>query len=147
MKPGWQKWLVMMLRLGFGLFLIIAAIDKIRHPYPFADVVENYRVLGEGFSRWVAVWLPVFEILLGVMLIVGIWLDAAALLNALLMTAFFILVTQAYARGLDIRCGCYFFEGEAVIGLQKIIENLVLTGLSLLLFFIIKMRRMRRQEG
>ena len=55
------------------------------------------------------------------------------------LIVFLILVGQAYARGLDIRCGCYFFEGEASLGLRKIIENIILTGMSvILMLFIIK---------
>ena len=143
MKKNPTTWLSLFLRFGFGLLLISASIHKIADPYGFAQVVEYYRVLDAGLSRWVAVWLPVFEILLGVMLIAGIWLDAAALLNALLMTAFIILFTQAYARGLDIRCGCYFFEGEAAIGLRKIFENSILMGLSILTVQVIRDRYKR----
>jgi len=141
MKPGWQKWLIMMLRLGFGMFLIIASIDKIRHPYPFADVVENYRVLGEGLSRWVAVWVPYLEAIVGALLILGIWLDEAVLMNCSLMGIFLILVTQAYLRGLDIRCGCFFVEGESTIGLMKIVENALFVCFSVVLLVFLRKRK------
>ena len=142
MSRGWKKWLMVFLRLGFGILLIIASIDKIRHPYIFAENVENYLVLGEGLSRWVAVWLPYLEVATGALLILGIWLDAAAATNLILMSIFLILVSQAYFRGLDIRCGCFFVEGEAKIGLMKMLENLLLFGLSFVLYSLIEKRQL-----
>ncbi len=141
MTSGWQKWLIMMLRLGFGLLFVVASIDKIRHPYPFADVVENYRVLGEGLSRWVAVWVPYLEAIVGALLILGIWLDEAVLMNFFLMGVFFSMVTQAYLRGLDIRCGCFFVEGDSTIGLMKIGENTLFVCFSALLLVLVRKRK------
>ena len=129
----WQKWLIRFLRIGFGVMLIVASMDKIQHPSEFAEVVENYRVLGEGLSRWVAVWLPYLEIITGLLLILGVWLDVTILLNGLLMCTFFIWVSQAYIRGLDIQCGCFFVEGEATIGVSKILENTLFVGFAFLL--------------
>ena len=129
----WQKWLIIVLRLGFGSLLIFASIDKIQHPHAFAEIVENYRVLGEGLSRWVAVWIPYLEALTGLLLILFIWKEATAVMNCLLMVIFLILVSQATLRGLDIRCGCFFVEGESTIGLLKILENLIYAVLAFLL--------------
>ena len=141
MTPGWQKWLIMTLRLGFGMFLIIASIDKIRHPYPFADAVEDYRVMGEGLSRWVAVWVPYLEAIVGALLILGVWLNEAVLMNCLLMGVFLIMVSQAYLRRLDIRCGCFFVEGESTIGLMKIVENALFVCFSVLLLVLVRKRK------
>jgi uncharacterized membrane protein YphA (DoxX/SURF4 family) len=131
-----------MLRLAFGILLLIASFDKIRHPYAFAEAVENYLVVGQDLSRWVAVWLPYVEALVGLGLILGIWLDAVSAMNALLMIIFLILVSQAYARGLDIRCGCFFVDGEAKIGLLKVLENLIYASFSIVLLdFVLKRER------
>jgi len=128
-----RKWLILFLRWGFGLLLIFAAVDKIRHPFEFAEAVENYRIFGADLSRWIAVWIPTLEVVVGLFLILGIWQDAFILLNMILMTLFLLLVMQAYARGLDVRCGCFFVEGESKIGLLKIFENSIFTALSILL--------------
>ena len=42
MRRGWGKWILLVLRLGFGGILIAASIDKIQHPYPFAEIVDKY---------------------------------------------------------------------------------------------------------
>jgi len=119
-----------MLRIGFGCLLIYASIDKIRHPHHFAQMVENYRVVGSDLSNWTAVFLPYLEVFAGFMLITGFWQNTAAVINLCLMTVFFILVTQAYIRDLDISCGCYSVEEGDVIGPWKIVINLIYMMLS-----------------
>ncbi|OVE79054.1 hypothetical protein BVY01_03600 [bacterium I07] len=138
---NWKHWLLLLLRIGFGLMLIAASIDKIRHPMPFAEVVENYRVLGEGLSRWTAVIVPCMELLVGILLLIGVWSDAAITVNVLLMFTFLILVLQAYIRGLDIDCGCFFVEGESKIGILKIIENTLFLLGSIVLYRLYSKQR------
>ena len=131
MKAG--TWTVWLLRLGFGVLLLAAALPKIAQPLLFAEAVANYRVLGEPLSRWAAVWVPWLELLAGLSLISGLWLEAGVTVNAGLMTAFLVLVVQARLRGLDIGCGCFDVQGEDPITWLKIMENLAFAAGSLLL--------------
>lgn len=134
-----MKWFIIALRIGFGAILIAASIDKLLHPIQFSQAVENYQVFGEVLSRWTAIWLPYLEILTGVLLILGVWFDAAAILNFLMMGIFFLALTQAYARGLDINCGCFSVEGDAKLSFGKLLYNLLLLGGSIILvFFAVK---------
>lgn len=140
MKKNWQKWVFLALRILLGVLLIIAAKDKLLKPIDFAQMVTNYRIpilLSPDFCRWIGIWLPYVEIMVGIFLIAGIWLDAAVIINAILMIIFTTLVTQAFIRGLDISCGCFSVEeGEPSIGIGKIIENIFLTCLSIWLVWL-----------
>ena len=136
MKLSWRQGLILILRIGFGVLLIYASVDKIQHPFEFSEVVENYRVLGPDFSRWVAVFIPYLEALTGLLLITGIWLDAAVSINGLLMVGFLFLVLQAFLRGLDIDCGCFMVQGEAPIGIIKIMENIMFAGFGGFLWWL-----------
>ena len=136
MKLSWRQGLILILRIGFGVLLIYASVDKIRHPFEFSEVVENYRVLGPDLSRWVAVFIPYLEALTGLLLITGIWLDAAVSINGLLMVGFLFLVLQAFLRGLDINCGCFTVQGEAPIGIIKIMENIMFAGFGGFLWWL-----------
>ena len=118
-----KKWIILFLRFGFGLLLIFASIDKILHPVEFAQAVENYRVISIDLSRWAAVWIPHLEVVVGVLLITGIWLDSATLINSILMGIFLILVGQAWLRGLDINCGCFQIDEPSSIDFWKILQN------------------------
>lgn len=125
--------LQILLRIGFGLLLGYASIDKILHPYDFAQAVTNYRVIGESLSYLVATLLPYVELFTALCLITGFWLQSAIWMNLVLMWMFLILVLQAFLRGLDIHCGCFAVKGESTIGPMKIGENLLLAFLSLVL--------------
>jgi putative oxidoreductase len=121
------------LRLGFAFILAWASVDKILHPYDFSLDVLNYRVVNEGMSLLVAVWLPYLELFTAVCLLAGLWLEAAAVINAVLMWTFLGLILQAFFRRLDIHCGCFTVKGDTVIGPLKIAENTLFAALSLLL--------------
>lgn len=131
-------WIPRILRMGFGLLLLYAAIDKVRHPLDFAQMVENYRVVGEDLSYWIAVFIPFLEIIVGLLLISGFWKQTAAIINMVLMIVFLALVTQAYIRDLDIHCGCFSTAEEGnVIGPLKIFTNLLYGILSILLVHLL----------
>jgi uncharacterized membrane protein YphA (DoxX/SURF4 family) len=134
-----------LLIMGFGFLLVFSSLDKITHPVAFAGMVENYQVIGKSLSLWVAVWLPATEILLGFMLILGLWTEAGLLLNAALMSGFLLLVSQAYLRGLDIECGCYGGEGST-IGPFKILQNLFLAGLSIWLWIRVRACKIKPEK-
>ncbi len=126
MKTNWQTVIYYLLRIGFGILLIFSSLYKIQFPFEFAEAIQNYRIFGEGLSRWIAVWIPYLEILTGLFLILGIWIDAAVFINSSLMLIFLIMVVQAYFRNLDIQCGCYAFDEDSRINMIKIFENLFL---------------------
>ena len=140
MKRPAMTWAALVLRIGFGLLLTAASIDKILHPLSFAGAVENYGVIGENLSYWVAVWLPWLEALTGLLLIFGLWREAAIWINALLMTLFLALVLQAYLRGLDISCGCFRLEDASSIGPGKLLQNLLFDVLAVYLLILTHMR-------
>jgi hypothetical protein len=132
------------LRTGFGILLVAASVDKLIHPHLFADAVANYRVTGQELALWVAVWIPCLELLTGLFLITGIWPDASISVNSILMTAFLILVIQAYARHLDIACGCFRLRSTGVIGPGKVAENVLMALFSwilLILYFRFERKR------
>jgi len=138
MNASWKKWILIGLRLGFGVLLIAASIDKILNPREFAETVFNYQVIGEGVSLWIAVSLPFLETMVGLLLILNIWPDTTTWINALLMSAFLVLVTQAYFRGLNISCGCFKINEPEVIGINKILLNICFAGLAWVLVWLKK---------
>jgi uncharacterized membrane protein YphA (DoxX/SURF4 family) len=129
-----SKRLIIILRIVFGVILIAASIDKLIHPLLFAQDVENYRLFGTLLSRWAAIWLPYLELTTGVLLIFGLWFDAAAIINFTLMIVFLLAIVQAYFRGLDINCGCFSVGNGTKVSLSKILYNLLLSVGSFGLF-------------
>ncbi|GAB4363865.1 MAG: hypothetical protein Kow0042_02020 [Calditrichia bacterium] len=133
----YKKLFFLFIRIVLGMLFIIAAYGKLLNPQDFAINIENYRVLGEWLSRWIAVILPPLELIVGIMLIAGVWLQANFIIALLLYLVFDIMIFQAYLRGLDISCGCFSTADSGPIDFQKISENIVLTALTLIGFLFI----------
>ena len=79
--------------------------------------------------------LPILEIVVGVLLVVGLLTRACGVIAALLMAAFVVGIASAWARGLRIDCGCFGGGGELAAGedpgyLWKILQDLGLFALA-----------------
>ncbi len=95
------------LRLFLGLIFVYAGIGKVLHPAAFAEAVSNYQILPQSLVNFVAIVLPWVELLVGSCLVLGIFLPGAVFLANLLLLSFFVALVAAFARGLNIECGCF----------------------------------------
>ena len=102
--------MVFALRLFLGGIFVWASIDKIFHPASFAVTVKDYHLLPASLVNIFAVTLPWVEIVLGTMLIVGVWMQGTMLLATGLLVVFWIALAFNMARGLDVHCGCFTSE-------------------------------------
>jgi uncharacterized membrane protein YphA (DoxX/SURF4 family) len=99
------EWL---LRLGLAAVFLLAAWSKLQQSYlVFAMTIDAYQLLPEWAVLAVARLLPPFELLLGVMLLVGWRLRYWAMAAFTLMLAFLAILLLTYSRGLAIDCGCF----------------------------------------
>ena len=112
------------LRLLVGGVLLIAAVSKIANPNRFLSAIFAYDMpLPDLALRVIAVSLPWLELLCGIFLIARIWIDAARLWAVILFGIFLIATGQAWARGLDISCGCMNLEAVGLTRISRIIES------------------------
>ena len=140
MKNG-QVIIVLLARLLIGGIMIYASIDKILDPSSFASSIDNYHMIPLGLENIMAIALPWMEFAIGVCLVLGIFIDGAALLTIFIMSIFIFAITYAIINGYNIECGCGLKPGE-LVGFQKIIEDLTYIILSL---YILK-RKHRKFE-
>jgi putative oxidoreductase len=104
-----------LLELLIALLFAYAGAAKVLDPATFARDVENYRLLPAIPSALVALYLPWLELLTALALGLN-RLRAASLLLLLAMSAFFTAaLATAWARGLDISCGCFGTQGGSVV--------------------------------
>jgi uncharacterized membrane protein YphA (DoxX/SURF4 family) len=94
-------------RLLLGGVFAYASLDKILHPYEFAEVVYNYQILPDGLVNLTAILLPWVELCVGLFLILGFFLRGAVFTCNMLLALFFVALAFNLARGLDIECGCF----------------------------------------
>ncbi len=100
-------WLGTLLRLVLGGVLLVAGALKVGHPTESARAVQAYQLLPFDLARLVGYGLPLAEIIVGVLLILGLLTRGAAVIATLMMVAFVIGIVSAWARGLSIDCGCF----------------------------------------
>lgn len=102
-----NRWFLLALRVIVGGVFIYAGALKVADPLAFADSIASFQLLPAQLVNLVALGLPPFEILVGVLLIVGPFQHQAAFVLLLLTVGFATFLIQAIARGLQIDCGCF----------------------------------------
>jgi uncharacterized membrane protein YphA (DoxX/SURF4 family) len=129
-------------RVVLGCVLLYSGYAKLIDLPASVRATRAYQLLPESLVPIVGNGLPMFELILGVLLIGGLLTRAAAGLTLLLMLGFELGITSAWARGLAIDCGC--FGGGGNIDPSKttyVIEILRDLGFILLAAFIVRWPR------
>ncbi len=106
--------------------------SKVSDPNAAISAVTAYQLLPSDLATLVGYGLPFFEIMLGVLLIVGLATRATAITSGVLMVVFIAAVASAWARGLSIDCGCFGGGGETSDPqyLPEILRDLLFLGLA-----------------
>ena len=99
-------------RLLLGGVLIYAGAVKVGRPLTSERAVQAYEILPMELAGWIGLALPFVEIVLGVLLVLGLFTRPVAIVSTLLMVAFIVGIAQAWARGLTIDCGCFGGGGQ-----------------------------------
>ena len=102
-----REWFGLVARLVTGGVWIVAGALKLPDPYASVRAVRAYDLLPESIVPTVGHLLPVLEVVIGLALVLGLLTRGAAVLSALLFAAFVVGIASAWARGLEIDCGCF----------------------------------------
>lgn len=94
-------------RLGLAAVWLVSGVLKAIDPDATYVAVRAYDVLPKAGVAVVATALPWLEIVLGLLLLAGVAVRTVAVASAMLLLVFVAGVTQAWARGLSIDCGCF----------------------------------------
>jgi uncharacterized membrane protein YphA (DoxX/SURF4 family) len=109
-------WLATAARLVVGGVFVVAGLLKLPDPAAAVRAVRAYRLLPEALVAPVAFGLPMVEIAVGLALLAGVFVRTAAIASAVLLVVFLVGVGSAWARGLQIDCGCFGNGGEVAAG-------------------------------
>lgn len=122
-----NRLVILALRIAMGALFIYAGVPKMGNPQAFADSIATFQLLPPQFINLVALALPPFEIIVGLMLLLGWKLRPAAFSVLFLSVVFALAILQALVRGLQVDCGC-FGSGE-----PSILKTWISLGRDLLL--------------
>ena len=134
----------MIARLILGGTLIAAGYLKFDELDKSQMAVRAYELLPVSLANFLGTTLPFFELGVGLLLVLGAATRITAGLSAILMIAFMIGISQAWARGLSIDCGCFGGGGQVAPGEADYLTPLLRdTGLALLALYLVKFPRSR----
>lgn len=102
-----MAWAGLLARLVTGGVWIYAGAEKLPDPDQSVNAVRAYELLPGDTAVTVGHLLPILEIVVGAMLVLGILARGAAAVSALLFVAFIVGIVSVWARGMEIDCGCF----------------------------------------
>ena len=123
----------MILRLLVGGLFVVTGVLKAAAPAGFLKAIENYEILPHVLALITAYGLPYLEIVCGLALIFKRLYAGALVLLMGMMLVFVAALTSAWARGLEIDCGCFGLgDGSSNYGWALARDFLILAGLCFL---------------
>jgi uncharacterized membrane protein YphA (DoxX/SURF4 family) len=116
-------------RLALAAVFLWAAYTKLRDPWMvFAMEIDAMHIVPGGSVEAIARTLPWFELLLGVLLVIGVRTRYVATVATVVLGGFFATLLVLYTRGFQGDCGC-FGPGEQ-LGPRTLARDGVLLALS-----------------
>lgn len=138
-SPTLWSWLSFVLRIGLALVYIIAGTGKIMDMQGFAEIIKFYDILPFSLIPFVALGLPIIEVIAGL----GLILNRTWALHAITAMTILFMFVLGYAIWNDIAigdCGC-FAPGEVPQGhddgsalREALIRDIGLLAASVLLY-------------
>jgi putative oxidoreductase len=130
--------------IGLGALFVYAGVSKLADPAGFADDIGLYGLTPRGFSAAGALYLPWLEIVCGSALALRWRPRGALVILGLMTTVFTLFVVSAWARGLDVSCGCFGRgEGSTDFALATLRNGAILGGIVLLYVREVSRERLR----
>ena len=134
--------LPLIFRIILGIIFIYASYDKILDPAAFSKNIHNFHTTDNlvWVENLVALILPWLELIVGVFLVFGVFLEGSTSITIGLYIFFILILSQAVFRGIDVHCGCFKTEADAGVTdlrmelIMRIVEDFVFLGMA----FVIK---------
>jgi uncharacterized membrane protein YphA (DoxX/SURF4 family) len=132
------QWVSLLARLGLAAVFLTAGALKITDLAASSRAVVAYELMPADVAITVGAIQPFFELTLGVLLLLGLATRVTAMISAAVLVAFISGIVSAWARGLNIDCGCFSKGGQLPPGqtpnyLPEILRDVGLLALAVLL--------------
>ncbi|MBN8569019.1 MAG: DoxX family membrane protein [Ignavibacteria bacterium] len=106
-----SRYVQVVLQIIIGAVFVYASYNKLFDQAAFAKSVYGYKLLPDFLINITAIIVPPLEFIAGLFLMFGLFRKGSSLVIIALLSVFLIGLVQAYARGLDIDCGCFGSNG------------------------------------
>jgi uncharacterized membrane protein YphA (DoxX/SURF4 family) len=112
---GWL-WISTAARLGLAAVWLVAGGLKVGDLAASGRAVNAYQLFPYEVAKVIGAAQPFLEIALGLLLLAGLAVRLSAGISAALLVIFIAGIVSAWARGLQIDCGCFSKGGELAGG-------------------------------
>jgi uncharacterized membrane protein YphA (DoxX/SURF4 family) len=109
-------WISTAARLGLAAVFLTAGGLKVTDLAASGRAVNAYRLMDYDTAKIIGAVQPFLEIALGLLLLAGLAVRLSAAIAALLLVVFIAGIVSAWARGLQIDCGCFSKGGDLTGG-------------------------------
>ena len=135
----YSPWVGLIARIALGGVLLAAGYLKVGHLDKSQMAVRAYEVLPIDLANFLGLVLPYVEIAIVILLILGAFTRYMAIAGGFIMFIFIIAISQAWARGLTIDCGCFGGGGQVAANETKYLSEILRdAGLVLLSLILIR---------
>lgn len=102
-------------RFYMAYIWIVAGMFKISESkMALTQSIQAYDIFTPGWNYGLAHLIGPLELAGGLLLLFGVYLRGSGLVSALVLGLFVIGISQAWARGIELNCGCFSAEAEAM---------------------------------
>jgi uncharacterized membrane protein YphA (DoxX/SURF4 family) len=117
------------LRTVIGILFIYVGYSRLQHPNLVAEHLLTLKILPWGMVNFFAMWMLIFEVFIGILVISGIWLRASSVVLIGFSILCTCLISYALINGLSMHCGCFV---AAATGKPRTWSSLFQEGIMLL---------------
>ena len=115
MTAAWP-WISTVARLGLAAVFLTAGLLKVGDLAASGRAVNAYDLMSYDTAKVVGAIQPFLEIALGLLLLIGLAVRLSAAIAAVVLVIFIAGIVSAWARGLQIDCGCFSKGGDLAAG-------------------------------
>jgi hypothetical protein len=127
----------------WGISLLIftlyykSGVQKMRNPYAFVQVIDQYQVLSLKRTRLIAPLITVLELVAAVWVLLPWTRMFGAVLGAGLQLVFLVLMIKNLGRTFPYGCGCFELNAPKTITDKHVLFNIGILSCMLVLIFLI----------
>ena len=126
-------------RIIVGGIFLLAGLAKISDPVRFLLTLREFQLFPEVLVRFLTVYLPWLEFVLGLFLILGILYRPSSLILACLNIVFTLAILSVIIRGIEVDCGCFGLLADILklpdmADYKAVIRNLIFIAMNVSIF-------------
>lgn len=99
-------------RFGMAWVWIEAGVHKLGKTLDMTQAIKGYGIFTPEWAGYLATVIGPLEVIGGVLLLLGLFLRRSSIVATIVLLLFMVGITQAWARGLDIDCGCFGYDAQ-----------------------------------